>query len=200
MVEWKGRLVSTGIFKEPVEGRIQVDSLNFKGDRQADLSVHGGPDKAIYVYPAQYYEFWQGEFPKMSLNWGMFGENLTVSGLSDDEVYIGDRFQIGSTELVVTQPRLPCYKLGVKFGQDDIIRRFLKRGYTGFYLAVLREGKIGKGDKIISLSRDEHETKVSDIVTLYISRKADLALMKRATEVEALPGSWKEYFLQVIRN
>ncbi|MBN9387963.1 MAG: MOSC domain-containing protein [Chloroflexi bacterium] len=193
-VEWKRRLVYTGIFKEPVKERIRVDKLNFKGDAQADLSVHGGPDKAIYVYPAEYYDYWRSEFPEMTLDWGMFGENLTVTGLRDDEVNIGDRFQIGSTKLVVTQPRLPCYKLAVKFGRDDILRRFLKRQYTGFYLRVLQEGEIGAGDKIISLSKDEHEVKVTDIVSLYTSRKPDLALMKRAIEVEALPASWKDYF------
>lgn len=195
-VEWKGRSVATGIFKEPVAGRVKVDKLNFEGDRQADLSVHGGPDKAIYLYPAQYYDFWRSEYPEMTLNWGMFGENLTVSGLNETEVNIGDRFQIGTTELIVTQPRLPCYKLGLKFGRDDILKRFLKQGYTGFYLAVLREGEIGAGDEVIQLARDEHAVKVIDIVNLYRRDKTDLSVMRRALEVEALPASWKEYFLQ----
>ncbi len=132
----------------------------------------------------------------MTLNWGMFGENLTVSGLNETEVNIGDRFQIGTTELIVTQPRLPCYKLGLKFGRDDILKRFLKQGYTGFYLTVLREGEIGAGDEVIQVARDEHAVKVIDIVNLYRRDKTDLSVMKRALEVEALPASWKEYFLE----
>jgi MOSC domain-containing protein YiiM len=194
-VEWKGYFVSTGIFKEPVEGRIKVDKLNFEGDQQADLSVHGGPEKAIYVYPAQYYDFWRQEYPEITFKWGMFGENLTVSGLSDDTVNIGDRFQIGTTELVVTQPRLPCYKLGLRFGRNDIIKRFAKQGYTGFYLAVIQEGDIGAGDKIHLLGKDKNEVKVSDIVSLFSSRKRDRAEIKRVIQVEALPDSWKDYFL-----
>jgi len=199
-VEWKGRLVSTGIFKEPVEGRIKVDKVNLKGDGQADLSVHGGPDKAIYVYSADYYDFWRGEYPDLTFNWGMFGENLTVSGLHDDAVNIGDRFRIGTTELIVTQPRLPCYKLGLKFGRDDIIKRFLKQGYTGLYLSVLQEGEIGAGDEISLLAKEEHEVKVSDIVNLYLHGKDDLVGMKRAAEVAALPDSWKDYFLKQLEK
>ncbi len=195
-VEWKGYSVSTGIFKEPVEGRVKVDKLNFEGDQQADLSVHGGPDKAIYVYPAQYYNFWRDQYPEIDFKWGMFGENLTVSGLSDAEVNIGDRFQIGTTELVVTQPRLPCYKLGLRFGRNDIIKRFAKQGYNGFYLAVIREGDIGAGDKIILLGKDKNGVKVSDIVRLFSNRKSDLAEVNRAIAVEALPDSWKDYFLE----
>jgi len=195
-VEWKGRLVSTGIFKEPVEGRIRIDKLNLEGDQQADLSVHGGPDKAIYVYSAQYYDFWQHEYPEITFKWGMFGENLTVSGLRDDTVNIGDHFQIGTTALVVTQPRLPCYKLGLRFGRNDIIKRFAKQAYTGFYLAVIQEGDIGTGDKIHLLNKDKNEVKVSDIVSLFSSRKRDLAEIKRVIQVEALPDSWKEYFLE----
>jgi MOSC domain-containing protein YiiM len=195
-VEWKGRLVSTGIFKEPVVGRIKVDKLNLEGDQQADLSVHGGLDKAIYVYPAHYYDFWRQEYPEITFRWGMFGENLTVSGLRDDQVNIGDRFQIGTTELVVTQPRLPCYKLGLRFGRNDIIKRFTKQGYSGFYLAVIKEGDIGPGDKISLLGRDQNEVKVSEIVTLFNNRKSELAEVNRVIQVEALPDSWKNYFLQ----
>jgi len=144
VVKWKGRLVSTGIFKEPVKGRVKLDKVNLDGDRQADLSVHGGPDKAIYVYASEYYDFWRKEYPEITFNWGMFGENLTVSGLLDDEVNIGDRFRVGTTELVVTQPRLPCYKLGLRFGRDDIIKRFLKQEYSGFTWPFCRKGKSAK--------------------------------------------------------
>src|SRR2546426_4167504 len=186
-VAWKGRTVVTGIFKEPVEGRIAVRRLNLEGDRQADLTVHGGPEKAIYVYPAEYYPFWREQFPEMDLPWGMFGENLTVAGLLDETVHIGDHFQVGSAHLVVTQPRLPCYKLGIKFGRDDILKRFLQSGMTGFYFAVLKEGEVAAGDSISLLHRDEHQIKVADIVRLYRQDKYNLDLMRRVVAVGALP-------------
>ena len=151
-VVWKGRTVSTGIFKEPVAGRVMVRQLNLDGDRQADLTVHGGPEKAIYVYPAEYYAYWRKEFPDINLPFGMFGENFTVEGL-DERVNIGDQFSIGSTKVMVTQPRLPCYKLGIKFQRDDILKRFLNSGLTGFYLSVLQEGEVEAGDLVSHVSR-----------------------------------------------
>jgi len=164
--------------------------------RLADLTVHGGPDKAIYAYPAEYYHFWREEFPDMELPWAMFGENVTVKGLLDDTVHIGDRFRMGSAEVMVTQPRVPCYKLGIKFGRDDIIKRFLASGFTGFYLAVLEEGEVATGDAITLIERDEHRVKVSDITRLYARDKGNLEALQRAVEVEALAEDWRSYFQQ----
>ncbi len=195
-VVWKGRMVVTGIFKEPVAGRIAIRRLNLEGDRQADLTVHGGPEKAVYAYPAEYYAFWREQFPEMELPWGMFGENLTIMGLLDESVHIGDRFQVGSAHLMVTQPRLPCYKLGLKFGRDDILKRFLQSGLTGFYFAVLKEGDVAAGDPIRLLYRDEHQVKVADITRLYRQDRHNLDLLRRVLTVEALPASWREYFQQ----
>ena len=195
-VVWKGRTVVTGIFKEAVEGRVAVGRLNLEGDRQADLTVHGGPEKAIYAYPSEYYTFWREQFPGMDLPWGMFGENLTIAGLLDETVHIGDRFQVGSAHLVVTQPRLPCYKLGLKFGRDDILKRFLQSKLTGFYFSVLKEGEVAAGDPISLLHRDEHQFKVVDITRLYRQDKHNLDLLRRAVAVEALPEGWRDYFLQ----
>ncbi len=195
-VAWKGRTVVTGIFKEPVAGRIAVKRLNLEGDRQADLTVHGGLEKAVYAYPAEYYPFWREQFPEMELPWGMFGENLTIEGLLDATVHIGDHFQVGSAHLVVTQPRLPCYKLGLKFGRDDILKRFLQSELTGFYFAVLKEGEVAAGDPIRLLYRDEHQVKVTDITRLYRQDKHNLDLLRRAMAVEALPQAWRDYFLQ----
>ncbi len=195
-VVWKGRMVVTGIFKEPVAGRIAVGRLNLEGDRQADLTVHGGREKAIYAYPAEYYPFWREQFPEMELPWGMFGENLTVEGLLDETVHIGDHFQVGSARVVVTQPRLPCYKLGLKFGRDDILKRFLKSKLTGFYFAVLKEGKVAAGDPIRLLHREEHQVKVADITRLYREDKRNLDLLRRAVAVEVLPEAWRDDFLQ----
>jgi len=151
-VDWKGKPVSTGIFKEPVSGRIALRALDFDGDGQADLSVHGGPSKAVYVYPAEHYAYWRRELPDQALPWGMFGENLTTEGLRED-TQIGDRFRIGSAEVMATQPRLPCYKLGLRFGRDDIVKRFLASGLTGFYFKVVVEGDVGAGDSIVPVGR-----------------------------------------------
>jgi MOSC domain-containing protein YiiM len=142
-VLWKGKVVSTGIFKEPVEGRVQVRSLNLDGDRQADLTVHGGVDKAVYAYPAEHYDYWRNQLPEMELPWGMFGENWTIEGLSEDAVNIGDCFRIGSAEVIATQPRMPCYKLGIRFGRTDIVKRFLDSRLTGVYFSVVEEGEVG---------------------------------------------------------
>jgi MOSC domain-containing protein YiiM len=198
-VLYKGKTVTTGIFKEPVPGRIRLRTLNLDGDRQADLSVHGGPSKAVYAYPSEHYESWRAELAGRDLSWGMFGENFTTEGLREEGVRIGDRFRIGSAELIVTEPRLPCYKLGVKFGREDIIKRFLLSGRTGFYFAVLREGEVGAGDRIEWMSRDPYEVAVPDITRLYLNQKysrADVETANRAVRIEALPESWRSYFLK----
>ena len=200
-VTHKGKTVTTGIFKEPVAGRIQVRSLNLDGDRQADLSVHGGPSKAIYAYPSEHYAYWRQELPGMDLPWGMFGENFTTEGLLEGLVNIGDRFRVGSAEVMVTEPRLPCYKLGVKFGREDILKRFLQSGRTGFYVAVLREGEVGAGDGIECIVRDPNNITVPDIMRLYVNRnhsKADLEMLHRVAAFEALPESWRSYFAEKI--
>jgi len=193
-VMWKGKTVTTGIFKEPVAGRVALDALNLAGDRQADLRVHGGPDKAVYVYPVEHYDYWRVELPGVELPFGLFGENLTVEGLLEDEINIGDRFRIGTTELVVRQPRLPCYKLAVKFQRDDIIKRFLDSRRTGFYFAVTGEGELGAGDQIEILSRDQNGVTVPDIVRLYLNGVEDPDGLARTANVEALPDNWKTHF------
>jgi MOSC domain-containing protein YiiM len=195
-VQWKGHSVLTGIFKEPVEGTVKVRSLNLDGDRQADLTVHGGRDKAVYAYPVEHYDFWRKQLPEMNLPVGMFGENLTVEGLFENEVNIGDRLRIGTVLFEVTQPRLPCYKLGIRFGRDDILKKFLRSDRPGIYFAVLEEGEIKASDEIEFVSRDENQVKVTDIVHLYTNEKGNVNLLQRAIRVEALPESWRDYFLE----
>ena len=197
-VAWKGRSVTTGIFKEPVQGRVPVRRLNLDGDRQADLSVHGGADKAVYAYPAEHYHYWRGELAGMAMPFGMFGENFTTEGLLEDAVHIGDHFRVGTAELVVTQPRLPCYKLGIKFGRDDMVKRFLASGRTGFYFSVSREGEVEAGNAVALIDRDPNHVAVPDITRLYVSKRyspAEVEAVHRATRVEALPESWRTYFL-----
>jgi MOSC domain-containing protein YiiM len=192
--------VSTGIFKEPVAGRVMLRTLNLDGDRQADLSVHGGPDKAVYAYPSEHYEFWKRELPELELPFGMFGENFTTEGLNEREASIGDKFRVGSAEIMVTQPRMPCYKLGLKFGRADIIKRFLESERSGFYFSVLREGDVGAGDDIESTEKNRSGVRVIDVTRLYASEKSNKDLLRRAIATEGLPESWRTYFERRLRN
>jgi len=169
-------------------------TLNLDGDRQADLTVHGGRSKAVYVYPSEHYSFWRQELPGVELPCGMFGENFTVEGFDESNVNIGDRFRVGSTEVTVTEPRMPCYKLGIKFGRADILKRFLASGRTGFYLSVQREGEVEAGDDIELIERDENNVTVADITRLYARDRDDIDMMRRAVALEALPDSWRDYF------
>ncbi len=200
LVEYNGGPVATGIFKEPVPGPVMLRTLNLDGDRQADLSVHGGVSKAVYAYPSEHYEFWKNELPEMELPYGMFGENFTTAGMFEQVVNVGDSFRIGEAELMATEPRLPCYKLGIKFGRPDIIRKFLQSRRTGFYFAVLKEGAVKAGDSIELLSRDPNNLAISDITRLYAFEKNDLETLRRAVKLEALSESWREYFERQIRR
>ncbi len=195
-VSWRGRRIMTGIYKDPVEGRVRVRRTNLDGDRQADLSVHGGPDKAVYVYPFEHYPFWRRELELEDLPWGAFGENLTTEGWWEDEVHIGDRFRAGTAEFAVTQPRMPCFKLAVKFDREDIVESFLESGRPGFYLAVTQEGELGAGDAMERIHEDENGVTVVDIVRLYVDRhgEGDPDLLRRVVAVEALAEGWREHF------
>lgn len=195
-----GEPVSTGIFKEPVAGRVRMRTLNLDGDRQADLSVHGGPEKAVYVYPSEHYDFWKRELPEMDLPWGVFGENLTTTGLFETEVNIGDKFRVGTAGVMVTQPRMPCYKLGIRFGRADIIKRFLLSERSGFYLSVLKEGEVGAGDEFQLIEKNASAVRVVDITRLYSSERENVDLMRRAIATEALPEGWREYFRKRLGN
>jgi MOSC domain-containing protein YiiM len=193
-VGWRGKRVTTGIYKQPVTGRVPIRTLNLAGDRQADLRVHGGWDKAVYAYSAEFYELWRSERPELDLPWGQFGENLTTEGLRDDDVNVGDRFRVGTAELVVTQPRLPCFKLGIKMGRDEFVTEFLQRGLLGFYLAVAREGEVQAGDPIVELSRDPRGFRVTEVARLYARDRDDVEGLRCAVELDVLPESWRNYF------
>jgi MOSC domain-containing protein YiiM len=202
-VMWHGRAVTTGIYKSPVNGRIALRTLNLDGDGQADLSVHGGEYKAVYCYPLEHYDYWKKELPGRDLPMGMFGENFTSDEMLEDSVHLGDRFSVGSAEVVVTQPRLPCYKLGVRFQSDDMVRRFLASGRTGFYLAVTREGEVAAGDEIKVISREGNAVPVPEITRLYVAKRYDdndVKSVRRALRVAALPDSWKEYFRERLQR
>lgn len=204
-VRWHGRIVTTGIFKEAVEGRVVLRKLNLDGDGQADLTVHGGEHKAVYCYSLAHYDYWKKELPGRELPMGMFGENFTIDDGGkeplEDSVHLGDRFSVGTAVVAVTQPRLPCYKLGVRFGADDMVKRFLASGRTGFYVMVVREGEVGAGDEMKLIGRETTGVAVAEIKRLYVAKRygeAENRAVRRALRVEELPESWKEYFRERI--
>jgi len=202
-VTWRGLEVTTGIYKQPVEARVALRKLNLDGDRQADLSVHGGEFKAVYSYPLEHYDYWKKQLPGKDLPMGSFGENFTTDGLLEEDVHLGDRFAIGSAELVVTQPRLPCYKLAVKFDREDMVKRFLASGRMGYYCAVTREGEVGAGDEIKVISKDPNAVPVPEITRLYIAKRYgddEVASVRRALQVALLPESWKAYFRERLKR
>lgn len=196
-VDWHGQSVTTSIYKEPVQGRVALRKLNLDGDKQSDLAVHGGEYKAVYCYPAQHYAYWKEELPGRELPWAVFGENFTIEdGPDEDSVFIGDRFSVGSAEVVVTQPRLPCYKLGIRFENDAMVKWFLASGRTGFYLAVTREGEVGVGDEMVRIGREAEPIPISAVTRLYIAKEyseEDRRLVERARGLSALPDSWKQW-------
>lgn len=197
-VQWRGETIRTSIWKSPVAGRVRVTTQNVEGDRQSDPSVHGAPDMTVYAYPSEHYAFWKRELPEMDLPWGVFGENFTVQGLFEDTVRIGDRLRVGSVELAVTAPRMPCFKLGIRFGRKDIVKRFQQSGRTGFYLSVLREGEVAAGDAIEHLKDGQESLTVREIVSLVDDKEPDPALLRRAAELSALPASWREHFQKLL--
>ena len=191
--EWKGVRVRTAIFKAPVEGFVAVGKLDLEGDEQGDLTVHGGPDKAVYAYPHEHYSYWQAQLPDYSFTLGNFGENLTTEGLSEETVHIGDELQIGTALFTVTQPRTPCYKLGLRFDREDMTKRFYQSRRFGFYLRVLREGALRAGTTVAIVNRDPHEVSVADLARLYTDDSHDKALLARALELHTLPPGWRNW-------
>jgi MOSC domain-containing protein YiiM len=195
-VDWRGEAVATGIFKEPVTGPVRAAGINLDGDRQADLSVHGGHDKAVYVYPAEHYPYWQEEL-RRELPWGMFGENLTVDGAPlESEIAIGDLLRIGSAEFLVVQPRLPCFKLGIRFDDPGMVRRFLRAGRSGYYLRIVSEGEVEAGDRIDIVSPHPAGVPVSEITRLFTRDRDDIDAIRRLLAVDKLPDEWRAYFEQ----
>jgi MOSC domain-containing protein YiiM len=193
------RSILTGIIKTPIPGPVRVRTLNLDGDGQADLTVHGGIDKAVYLYPSEHYEFWQKELGQ-ELAWGAFGENLTVTGFAETSISIGDHLGIGTVVLAVSQPRLPCFKLAAKFQRDDMIQRFLDSRRTGFYARVLQEGELQTGDPIVALQQDPAHITIREITDLYLTRHPDRKRINRVLSVEGLAISWRDHFLSVLAH
>jgi MOSC domain-containing protein YiiM len=199
-IAWRGQQVTTGIFKQPVQGPLLLRQCNLDGDRQADLENHGGRVKAVYAYPSEHYAFWHQELPHMELPWGMFGENLTTEGLAEANTQIGDQFRIGEAVVMVTQPRIPCYKLGIRFGRDDIIKRFLESGRSGIYFSVVKEGMVAPGDPIGWSHRAEGGITVADINRAYAHGHENISLMRRAVHLAGLPVGIRDHFAQQLSS
>lgn len=198
-VDYRGERVHTGIFKEPVQGRVQLHRLNLEGDGQGDLRVHGGADKAVYVYTMEYYDHWKKvlgrEFP-----YGQFGENFTVEGMPDDAVHIGDVFRVGDALVEVTQPRVPCFKLALKMGMDDFPKMFLASGRLGFYLRVLEEGGVEAGDIIERVRTGPEKMTVQEIARLLYFDRGNTAGARRALRIPALSAAWRESFEDLVNR
>jgi MOSC domain-containing protein YiiM len=208
-----GKVVRTGIFKEPVQGRVKVRRLNLEGDLQADLTVHGGLNKAVYVYPSEHYPFWQEDLAGIELpwglawtrddsySWGLFGENFSLEGLLEDQVSVGDRLRIGSAAFQVTTPRMPCYKLGIKFLRADMVERFLAGNRSGFYLSVVEEGEVGAGDGVERIGRGRDGLTVAEAFRLMADGGAgNPDLLRRAVRCEDLPRSWRNQFAEHLQR
>lgn len=193
-----GRSVSTGIFKQPVAGRVAVRSLNIDGDRQADLTVHGGIDKAVYAYPHEHYALWESELSRHDFTLGQFGENLTTMGLLEDEVRIGDIFAIGSARFEVSQPRVPCFKLALRMEMPQFPRLFMQSQRTGFYFRVAQEGEIGADDVITRLSTDPSQMTVREVFDVAYGESGTRETVRRAAEMPALAASWREMFTEAL--
>ena len=200
LLAWKGETFKTGIFKAPAEGRVMLRRTNLDGDRQADLSVHGGVNKAGYAYPSEHYGYWRSELPGEPLPWGAFGENFTTAGMLETDICPGDEYRIGSAIVRVTTPRLPCFKLAAKFRRDDMIERFLRSGFSGFYFSVVEEGEVGAGGEVTLLRREDHTVTIAEVNHLYVSRSPDVELLRRAAQVEALPESWRQRFVSKLED
>ncbi len=185
------RIVLTSIYKVPVHGRVALRGYNLEGDRQSDLRVHGGPYKAVYLYASEHYAYWAEQLPGIDLPFGMFGENLTTQGIREDTVHIGDRFLMGSAILQIAQPRMPCFKLALRFNRGDMVKRFWNSGRSGIYLSVVQEGELGSGDPIEQVAADPERVSVADVVRLYKGEATDQDLFERALR-SPLFGSWKQ--------
>jgi MOSC domain-containing protein YiiM len=197
-VPYQGQIIKTGIFKEPVSGRVRLGEFNLAGDGQADLNAHGGTYKAVYVYTLEHYKYWQHELGRADFTWGQFGENFTVEGVPEDEVHIGDVFRVGQALVQVTQPRVPCFKLGLKMDDPVFIKRFLASERSGFYVRVLEEGDVGAGDEITRVKVDPEQMSVRDIHHLLFFDKTNVEAAKKALRIAALAPGWRASFEEIV--
>src|SRR5262247_2634586 len=199
-VEWHGRIVRTGIWKDPVHGRRRVKRLNVEGDGQADLGGHGGEQRAVFVYQIESYRYWQERLGRRGLVYGQFGENFTIDGLPDDEVCIGDRYRIGTALFEVTQPRVTCYRVGIRMDEPQMPALLTSSGRPGFYLRVLEEGDVGSGDSIFPITKGPEHMTVAEVNALLYSSYHPRDQLERALRIPALSPGWRSSFEALVRS
>jgi len=197
-IEWRGQQVQTGIYKYPVESPIFLGSEDVQHDNVVDRRYHGGADKACYLYSAEHYSSWKDKYPDLDWEWGMFGENLTVSELDESEIRIGDRFLIGEAEVQVTQPRQPCFKLGVRFGSQQVVDDFWELPYPGLYVRVLKQGHVKTGDEFILLNRNPESMPVSQIFSIFRSNRGNVELIQKAIDEPYLAESCRKDISKIL--
>jgi MOSC domain-containing protein YiiM len=195
-VEWRGKRITTAIFKSPVAGAVTVRGVSVEGDAQADLQVHGGAGKSVYAYPSEHFDFWRNVYPDVGIGPGVFGENLTLEGWLEDGVCLGDRFRAGTAELVVTQPRSPCAKLGMRFDDPQMVKRFLAEGRSGIYFTIARPGEVAAGDPFERIASDPRRVSIADVVRVQRGEIDDPDLLRRAIEVPSFPEEYRRKFRQ----
>jgi len=198
-IEWQGKRFATSIFKSSVSGPIPLRTLNFDGDKQSDLTVHGGPDKAVYGYPIEHYAYWRRELPDAELAYGAFGENLTTEGLDETDLSIGDVLRVGTATLMVTQPRVPCFKLAARFGLPDMVKRFAKSRHSGFYFSVVEEGTVAAGSEVRILERATERMSVTELNDLYFSKEPPKTeVLTRALRLRGLAPVWRTEIAKLV--
>jgi ferredoxin-NADP reductase/MOSC domain-containing protein YiiM len=199
-IQWKGRTVHTGIWKDPVRGRCRAHRLNLDGDGQGDLAGHGGEQRAVFVYQIESYRYWQEQLNRTDFVHGQFGDNFTIEGLPDDAVCIGDRYQIGSALFEVTQPRVTCYRVGIRMNEPRMPALLTSSGRPGFYFRVLQEGEVGGGDEIVKVGEAEEQMTIAEINALLYSQKHPRDRLERALQIEALSPGWRASFESLLES
>src|SRR3954447_14322779 len=199
-VDWRGEKVHTAIWKQPVQGRIAVRHLNIEGDGQGDLAGHGGEHRAVMVYQLEAYRYWESHLHRNDFSFGQFGENFTVTGLPDDEVCIGDRYRIGSALFEVTQPRVTCYRLGIRMEEPAMAALLVSHRRPGFYLRVLEEGEAGAGDEIVKVADGPEHLSVATIDGLLYLPKPSREQLERSLRIPALSLGWKTSFRALLEQ
>jgi MOSC domain-containing protein YiiM len=197
-IEWGDKRALTSIFKSPVATRVAVRRHNLDGDQQSDLSVHGGPDKAVYGYASEHYAYWRGELPDADLAWGAFGENLTTEGLDELDLSIGDVVRAGTALLMITQPRIPCFKLAARFGRADMVKRFSAARRPGFYFCVVEEGDLAAGDAVEIVDRATERMSVRDLFDMFFAKTPDFDLLRRALALRGLAEVWRSEITAIL--
>jgi len=199
-LEYANTEVTTSIFKSAVPGPLLLRRMNLDGDLQSDLTVHGGKNKAVYAYPSEHYDYWRRQLPDVEFTWGNFGENFTTEGLLEENAFIGDQFRIGAAAVRVAQPRLPCFKLGIRFGRADMVKRFLLSRRSGVYFSVVQEGMVAVGDTFERIHEDKRRISIADINRAYDHPQENLDLVRRIVDLEVLPGGLHAEFSEVLAS